>query len=608
MPSGIFRSRALFAAVVVFLASLVSNVSAQVGAGGCYCDASGTVRIGQLIGAVRVALGDADCPQPATGVTGVCFCDASGTISISQLIRAVNVALGRVACLAPATASPLFTASPVVTASPTSTAGVRDCSGAPDGTTCDAGQEGTVLTCFAGECGPCEVRADADPRFVDNGDGTVSDRRTCLVWEQKTEGSEFLICEQVGDCPDPHASSNLYTWSASGESFDGTTATLFLAELNDPAHCFAGHCDWRLPEIGTGPQSELRSLSSGPDSGGVDPIFGPSGRVHWSATTVPGVESQALAFDHSRDVASRVEKTQRAQVRAVRGTPPDPCNGKSDGITCDAGVDGAVFICLNEICSACEPTDGADPRYVDNGDGTITDRQTCLVWEKKTGEPGDGISCFFAGLCPDLNHVNNRYAWSFGPEAPLKTAFLDQLNGFELRQRCFADHCDWRLPSQEGLNSPMDGGTELQNIMLPPPCSGSDHCLDPIFDPSAGAVYWSSSTLTDTPGSAWGVDVSTGDAVAVAKNTEAYARAVRGAVPDVVGFSGLGEKCIFFDPDAVDAVYNPIRQRTCLIECARSCDSRQCADECTRGCRFCEEGLVCGFTSDKCFKPDRGEM
>ncbi len=606
MPSSACRLRVLFAVAVVFLVSLVSNASAQRGTGDCYCDESGTVGIAQLIVAVRVALGDAGCPPPEIAVLGLCTCDASGTISISQLIRAVNMALGRAACLAPATATPSHTATP------TSTVGVRDCGRVPDGTTCDAGQDGAVLTCLAGECGPCEASADADPPFVENGDGTVTDRRTCLVWEQKTQGLDDPVCEQAEDCPDLHSSSNLYTWSDSGESFDGTAATLFLAELNNPAHCFANHCDWRLPEIGTDPQSELRSLTRGPDSIDVDPIFGPLGGgarpVYWSATTVPGMEEQALAFDHNSYAAARVEKSQPALVRAVRGTTaPNPCDEKPDGTACDAGVDGSVFICLDETCSACEPTDGAAPRYVDNGDGTITDRQTCLVWEKKTGEPGDGISCFFPGRCPDLNHVNNLYAWTFGPMAPLKEAFLDQLNGVELRQQCFADHCDWRLPSQAGLNPPMDGATELRHILLAPPCPGSDHCLDPIFGPSASAVYWSSSTVTDAPDSAWGVDVSTGNAVAVAKNTESYARAVRGAVPDVVGFAGLGEKCVFFDPDPGDAVNNPITQRECLIECGKSCDSKECSDECFRGCRFCEDGLVCGFTSDECFKPGRGD-
>ena len=53
-------------------------------------------------------------------------------------------------------------------------------------------------------------------------------------------------------------------------------------------------------------------------------------------------------------------------------------------MTCDAGLDGSPpLTCESGTCGACAANPVASPRYVDNGDGTITDRQTCLVWEKK---------------------------------------------------------------------------------------------------------------------------------------------------------------------------------------------------------------------------------
>jgi hypothetical protein len=51
-------------------------------------------------------------------------------------------------------------------------------------------------------------------------------------------------------------------------------------------------------------------------------------------------------------------------------------------------------------------------RYIDNGDGTISDTRTGLMWEKKTGIVGDSIDCPGSLKCADVHNVNNRYAWS----------------------------------------------------------------------------------------------------------------------------------------------------------------------------------------------------
>src|SRR5437870_7883095 len=61
-------------------------------------------------------------------------------------------------------------------------------------------------------------------RFVDNGDGTVTDNQTGLQWEQKVTGSSCLHC--VDDT---------YIWSGSGTAPDGTAFTSFLATLNGGA-------------------------------------------------------------------------------------------------------------------------------------------------------------------------------------------------------------------------------------------------------------------------------------------------------------------------------------------------------------------------------------
>lgn len=54
----------------------------------------------------------------------------------------------------------------------------------------------------------------------------------------------------------------------------------------------------------------------------------------------------------------------------------------------------AGFLYGTLACSACalDTTGCTDTRYQDNGDGTVTDRQTNLMWEQKTGTPGSVLN------------------------------------------------------------------------------------------------------------------------------------------------------------------------------------------------------------------------
>lgn len=148
----------------------------------------------------------------------------------------------------------------------------------------------------------------------------------------------------------------------------------------------------------------------------------------------------------------------------------------------------------------------------DNGDGTVTDPATRLVWEKKDDLGG-------------IHDKDNLYSWSATGTAPDGTAFttfLGTLNGGASSDGttvsgCFANHCDWRLPTI----------AELQTILLEPfPCPTSP-CAVPALGPTEPGSYWSGTTNSDGPTGGWYVFFVDGTLVLGPKTNTLFVRAVR---------------------------------------------------------------------------------
>ena len=205
------------------------------------------------------------------------------------------------------------------------------------------------------------------------------------------------------------------------------------------------------------------------------------------------------------------------------------------------------------------PSPTSTTRLVDNGDGTVTDTQLGLQWERKTGTVGNGVDCS-SSACPDPHHVNNRYQWCLNadhdadcdnPDIRNGGAFIDFLD--KLNHRCrddqtfpciadgdcsavggpggpcgFAGHTNWRLPTSEGRlpNLPSSEFGELESILRPCDQTG---CIDQIvFGPTVEDVYWSN-TDAGANGSerAWFVSFSDGISRNNFKYNDHYVRAVR---------------------------------------------------------------------------------
>jgi len=181
----------------------------------------------------------------------------------------------------------------------------------------------------------------------------------------------------------------------------------------------------------------------------------------------------------------------------------------------------------------CVPNAAASPRYVNNGDGTLTDLQTCLMWEMKTGTVGSPVDCSTT-TCSNPHDVNNLYHWCSGfpnctnasnpPDGGAFTDFLQRVNG----QLCATGTCpdlggysDWRVPTLAELQTIVDF---TQGV-----CGGgSGPCINPAFGPTQADNHWSASTNAGTPAQAWLVNFNFGGASSNNKALVAYVRAVRG--------------------------------------------------------------------------------
>jgi len=131
-------------------------------------------------------------------------------------------------------------------------------------------------------------------------------------------------------------------------------------------------------------------------------------------------------------------------------------------------------------------------RFIDNGDGTITDRKTNLMWIK------NGQS------------VLGALKWK---EA---VAFCAGLK--------YADHSDWRLPSKDEFKSIID--TEYQAPALPEQSSFTN--VVTFFD------YWTKTEPKFGPGYVWGVNFYYGKHNYLNKKKFAFPWPVRSATPTVL--------------------------------------------------------------------------
>ena len=348
-----------------------------------------------------------------------------------------------------------------------------------------------ISTCVTGSGQDGEIQAGTEwlnmfstvHRFNDNGDGTMTDKLTGLMWTNDASTPALINtlslppnCSILGVSTGDTTGGGLRNWYH---------ALDYVACLNayNSGSGYLGHNDWRLPNINelesvfnyagipavndsmAWLNNQLSGFSYAPHDANV---HSETNSGYWSSTTYAYNLNYAW-FLNGPEGVGEVEAGSKSAwfyvwpVRAGQIDSSDPAHlaniWKTGQLDSYYGMDdGALRQGVN----------WPSPRFTDNNNGTVADNLTGLIWLKDAGCIG-AQSWFDA-----LSLANNLATGSCKPTSVLPG-------------------CVWRLPNREELFSLIDRSMPLPTTPLPALALPYKH---PFIN--VGALYWSSTTAGTT--------------------------------------------------------------------------------------------------------------
>ena len=284
------------------------------------------------------------------------------------------------------------------------------------------------------------------PRFIDNGDGTVTDKLTELIWLKDA------TCFGVRRWNQALSDANSLESGSCGLS-DGSKAA-----------------EWRLPNV-----NELESLVNAEESNSA-PWLNAQGFTnvqdnnYWSASTYANDTDDAWTVDIYDGRTFPNTKSGNLYVWPVRGqtiSPPAQLWETGQTTSYRARDDGELQKGI------AWPT----PRFTNNVDGTVTDELTELMWTLNANAPGP------AGCANGI-----EMTWQDS---------LDYVTC--LNTNTYLGYNDWRLPNKKELHSLTDFSQGDPAIQPTNP-----------FINIQTTWYWSSTNCAPCMGFAWIVSMYSG--------------------------------------------------------------------------------------------------
>lgn len=274
-----------------------------------------------------------------------------------------------------------------------------------------------------------------------------------------------------------------------------------------------------------------------------------------------GLAMQALITGHTDVVAAAIAGTASLDCGNGVVDAGEACDGSNlNGATCAS--EGFAFGVLSCTAGCALDTSGCwTERFVDNGDGTITDNQTGLMWEKKTelnsainfANPHDADNTYrWAGTCsvatgkrcqPTAEGAALCAAHVEGnPDGCLECVGGDGVCNLvrtawtlvaDLNADSFAGYNDWRVPTREELATLVDISTSVPSISEPFHQVGCGAACTDVTNPACSCTksnfYWTASSHAPASSNAWIVYFTDGPVTSAQKaSSDGYVRAVRG--------------------------------------------------------------------------------
>jgi hypothetical protein len=321
--------------------------------------------------------------------------------------------------------------------------------------------------------------AASETRFADNHDGTATDNATGLVW-----------LKNVG-CMAP------VVWTAA------------LTSVNNLASGSCGLTDnstagqWRLPNL-VEFETMIDASASNPVLPTGSPFTNVANLLYWTSTSYFGGEegsptAWAIRISDGRSINDGIQNLKATSVNgvwAVRGTSAGAGKLQATGLfhAFAAGDDGTLQMGAPMIF----------PRFIDNGNGTITDTMTSLVWLKQA-------SCIQGDWAAALTQVNSLASGKCGLTDGSATGA-------------------WRVPNRNEIQSLTDRNQNNQADYFNYTFWFLDQTLfqHPLFINFIGyQYYWTSTTDAANPAEAWTVFSCDYGVYDVLKTDVSYTLAVR---------------------------------------------------------------------------------
>ncbi len=314
-----------------------------------------------------------------------------------------------------------------------------------------------------------------NPRFTDNGN-TVTDNLTGLMWLKDanciaTQYPAFDTNGIVGD--------GVVDWQP---------ALNFVTGINNGTYpnCRAGYTDWRLPNV-----NELESLIAA-GRPNIATWLNAQGFInmdisnlsyYWSSTTYINNTMNAWYVFTYDGVVLATSKNFSRYVLPVRGTTSGAAQIWKTGQTTCYSSAGAVRNCAGtgEDGEKLAGISWPNPRFTNNGNGTVTDNLTGLMWLRDA----NCIATQYPAFDTDNINGDGNVAWQNALD------FVAGINNGTY-PNCRAGYTDWRLSNRKEMHS-------LTDFSQGEPALPTGHPFANVL----AVYYWSSTSYATDRTFAW---------------------------------------------------------------------------------------------------------